>query len=156
MTRNAIIGLGNPLRQDDGIGVILLHQLKEHADTLPLDLTLVDAGTPGMNLLHLLTKYNKILLIDAINLNQPPGTSRCFTLNDITQNTTTTNKNPHTPNILQVIKLSQQLDEQPDELYFFGIQPHSTSYTDTLSTTLQRRLPTLLQTLTQEISRIFN
>ena len=48
-----IIGVGNPLRRDDGIGIVLLEKLIEKKSDLPEGIEYIDGGTGGMNLLHI-------------------------------------------------------------------------------------------------------
>ena len=69
--RKAVIGLGNTLRRDDGIGIIILESLlnvskKEGTDYL-------NFGTASFDLVHRMRDYDEVLLIDAINASLPSG-----------------------------------------------------------------------------------
>lgn len=67
-----ILGLGNILLQDEGIGV---HALKEMADMhWPENVDLLDGGTGGFVLLSLFQDYQTMIIIDAALTNEPPGT----------------------------------------------------------------------------------
>jgi hydrogenase maturation protease len=78
-----IIGLGNPLRRDDGIGLLLLQHLQTQKKNLPKNIEYIDGGTSGMNLLHLLAQFDVVMLIDAVDFKGKPGDARVFSLNDI-------------------------------------------------------------------------
>ncbi|GAB4377439.1 MAG: HyaD/HybD family hydrogenase maturation endopeptidase [Calditrichia bacterium] len=66
-----ILGIGNLLMGDEGIGVHVVRRLNEIG---PKDIDIVDGGTGGFHLLEFFQNYKKILLIDATIDNQPPGT----------------------------------------------------------------------------------
>lgn len=67
-----VLGLGNPLMADDGLGLAVLTRLGEGWDVDGADL--VDGGTWGMNLLPLIEDAGRLLILDAIRLGHPPGT----------------------------------------------------------------------------------
>ena len=67
-----VIGLGNPIMADDGVGLAALDRLRE-SWSLPPSVRLVDGGTWGMNLLPLIEDAAEVLLLDAIDRGGPPG-----------------------------------------------------------------------------------
>lgn len=69
-----ILGVGNFLMGDEGIGVHVVNHL--HADTLPGDVVLLDGGTGGFHLLEYFENYSHVIIIDATLDNNPPGTIR--------------------------------------------------------------------------------
>src|SRR6185503_684188 len=70
--RTVVIGLGNPLMADDGVGLAALERLRAYRFEPFVEL--VDEGTWGMNLLPIIETSDRILLLDAINVAAPPGT----------------------------------------------------------------------------------
>src|ERR1051325_8445161 len=68
-----VIGLGNPLMGDDGLGLATLDCLRT-AYALPPEVELVDGGTWGMNLLPVIEDAGELILIDAIDIAAAPGT----------------------------------------------------------------------------------
>ena len=73
-----VIGLGNVLLRDDGVGVRVVEALRREAgtnpDRLPEDTRLVDGGTLGLGLLGELDGARGLLLVDAVDLDLAPGT----------------------------------------------------------------------------------
>lgn len=67
-----ILGLGNVLLQDEGVGVHVLHEMLNLKWAENIDL--LDGGTSGFVLLSLFNEYQKIIIIDAALTNDPPGT----------------------------------------------------------------------------------
>jgi len=70
--RTLVMGLGNVLLQDEGIGVHTLREL-ENLDW-PDHIDLLDGGTGGFVLLSLFQEYQRIVIIDATLSNEPQGT----------------------------------------------------------------------------------
>ena len=73
-----VIGVGNVLLRDDGIGVRAVEAMRAAVDrdpaSLPPGTRLVDGGTLGMGLLDEVRGARSLLLLDAVDLNQPAGT----------------------------------------------------------------------------------
>jgi hydrogenase maturation protease len=71
-SKTLILGLGNVLMGDEGIGVAVVRALQEH--TLPDDIECMDGGTGGFHLLGILQSAERIILIDAAADGNPEGT----------------------------------------------------------------------------------
>jgi len=73
-----VLGLGNVLLRDEGVGIHLLRELERRAASgdvsLPAGTRLVDGGTMGLDLLPLLAGARAVLLLDALDLRLAPGT----------------------------------------------------------------------------------
>ena len=67
-----VLGLGNILLGDEGLGVRTVERLQQMYD-LPPDVQVIDGGTLGLNLLPYLEGVNLVVVEDAIHLDQPPG-----------------------------------------------------------------------------------
>src|SRR4029453_15532873 len=68
-----IIGLGNPLMADDGIGLAILGRLQAHW-SFPPNVMFVDGGTWGMNLLPTIESAREVFFLDAVDVGEAPGT----------------------------------------------------------------------------------
>lgn len=74
MKKTAIMGFGNPVRSDDGVGCYVIDQLRESVGEQP-DVGLFDMGTSAFEVLFQLRGHERILIVDAvINTGTPPGT----------------------------------------------------------------------------------
>ena len=153
--RIGIVGIGNPLRQDDGIGIVLLDKLMDVKNDLPHDLEYVDGGIGGMNLLHVLARFDVMILIDAVNFNGRPGELKVFTPDELRSLKPLQTLSTHVLDFFEVLRLSTQLHEEPEELYICGIQPKQVSEGMQLSPELEHLVPLLIDALKQEIMRIY-
>lgn len=69
-----VMGIGNPLMQDEGVGVRVVERLMAGYE-FPADVEVVDAGTMGFTILNLLRDRERVLVLDAIDgTEEPPGT----------------------------------------------------------------------------------
>ncbi len=156
MKEIGVIGIGNPLRRDDGIGIVLLEKLIGRKDELPNNVEFIDGGTGGMNLLHLFARFDVVVIIDAVNFDGNIGESKLFTTEDVYSKKTQINISTHESDILKIIHLSKKLGENPDEIFIFGIQPKDTSFGQDFSSELQQKVEPLSVSLQNEITSIFS
>ncbi|SMB98886.1 hydrogenase maturation protease [Thermanaeromonas toyohensis ToBE] len=67
-----IIGCGNPLAGDDGVGLKVIEELKRWG--LPPGVRLISAGLPGLTILDLMRGADQVIIVDAVEAGQKPGT----------------------------------------------------------------------------------
>jgi len=72
--KTLILGVGNFLLKDEGIGIHVIRELEK--ENLPPNVSLLDGGTGGLYLLGWLQGYERIIMIDATLDDNPPGTIR--------------------------------------------------------------------------------
>jgi hydrogenase maturation protease len=149
-----IIGIGNPLRKDDGIGLTLLEYMKNHADHYPSNVFFVDGGTGGMNLLHLFNRYNVIILLDAVDFRGKPGDTRFFSFDDICSQKQISTVSTHNTDVFQIIRLGQTLDECPNKIFVFGVQPEDVSYGEGLSKSIQLQIESIFSQIENFVSEV--
>ncbi len=149
-----IIGVGNPLRKDDGIGILLLDQLKKESDPLPHNVSFVDGGTGGMNLLHLFNRFDLIILLDAVNFQGSPGETRFFSLNDIKSQKQVSTVSTHNADLFQIIRLGQELNECPKKIFVFGVQPADVSFGEGLTEAVQNKFNDIRSSMKNHVFRI--
>ncbi len=72
-TKTVVVGIGNLIRTDDGFGLHALDRLRRDA-RVPADVTFIDGGTHGLELLTYISDSTHLLLLDAIDVGEPAGT----------------------------------------------------------------------------------
>jgi hydrogenase maturation protease len=116
-----VIGLGNPLMGDDGIGLELLAYMREHWSFDP-EVLFADGGTWGMNLLPLIEDAGRVLFLDAVNTGQPAGTPvRLF--RDRIPRWLGHKLSPHQIDLKEVLALAELRGTLPRYAVVVGIQP---------------------------------
>jgi len=76
-----ILGIGNILRKDDGIGIAVIDRLRDA--NLPPGVQLLDGGTAGIDLLGYLEGIDRLIIIDAMHANGKPGDTLTLTGDDL-------------------------------------------------------------------------
>lgn len=134
-----VIGLGNVLLSDEGIGIHLIRRLLNKQGEFP-KVDFLDAGSGGMNVLHLIANRKKAIIIDCAKMGAKSGTMKRFTPEDVQSVKHLSHYSLHEADILQVINLSKQLGECPQKIVFFGIEPESLGLGQELSETLSAKI----------------
>ncbi|MFZ0034106.1 MAG: HyaD/HybD family hydrogenase maturation endopeptidase [Sedimentisphaerales bacterium] len=145
-----VIGLGNVLLSDEGIGVHLVRRLSSQQDKFP-PVEFIDAGSGGISILHLIANRKKTVIIDCAKMGAKPGTIRRFTSDEVQSIKKLSNYSLHEVDILQVINLSKQLGECPHEVVFFGIEPEVVGSGMELSKTLAGKLEHYVSIVCREL-----
>jgi hydrogenase maturation protease len=149
-----VIGLGNPLMADEGIGSAIIGALAglAQAGKLPDDeVEYLDGGCGGMYLLHSIAQRKKVILIDCAKMGTEPGTLRRFTPDDVNTVKQMTHLSLHEVDILRVIEMAKMIDQCPGEIVIFGIEPAVIEPRMHLTDTLQRRVPDYLAAIVTEL-----
>jgi hydrogenase maturation protease len=150
--KTIILGIGNPILGDDGIGVHIVRKLKEKHFHLP-DVTIEEAQTGGMNLTDLIRGYEKAILIDAVCINNVShGCIKRFDIHDIS---TVHSCNPHDVSLLEAIELSKKIGDTsiPKEIIIIGINLKEIpkEFSDTLSPQIARIVPKAIVMVISEL-----
>jgi len=146
-----VIGLGNILFSDEGIGVHLIRKLSENQGKFP-SVEFIDAGTGGLNILHLIANRKKAVIIDCVKMGKNPGTIKRFEPADVKTVKKMMHFSLHEADILRIIELSRQLGECPDQIVIFGIEPESLELGQNLSETLTDKIDLYIDTITKSFS----
>jgi hydrogenase maturation protease len=117
-----VLGLGNPLLGDEGVGLRALQALSSAAD-LPPSVELVDGGTAGLSLVPRLRSAARVLVLDAISAGRPPGT--VLRLDGAELGREGFGKtSPHEIGLPDILSASRLLGG-PEEVVVLGIEPDS-------------------------------
>jgi hydrogenase maturation protease len=143
--RTVVIGLGNPLMGDDGLGLAALAQLRD-AWELPAEVELVDGGTWGMNLLPVIEDAGRVLLIDAINADAAPGAEVVIPRNRLPRYLAT-KISPHQVDMADVLALAELRGTLPEQTTAIGLQPAKVELSNELSEVLRCRLDDLVSSV---------
>jgi hydrogenase maturation protease len=149
--RTVVLGLGNLLMADDGVGLIALARLEEEW-FVPRDVELVDGGTWGMNLLPVIEKADRVIFLDAIDLGDPPGTLIRLEGDEIPR-FLGMKLSPHQIDLREVLALAELRGTLPGELVALGIQPARVELSTTLSPVVEARLDQVVHMAAETLMR---
>jgi hydrogenase maturation protease len=136
--RTLVIGAGNVLRGDDGVGVRVAQALAQ--EPLPEGVEVLDVGTRGLDLLFEFEDADRVVLIDAAEMGQTPGEARVFDAALLEGDTDIRLSSLHGIGIAEVLALGRAVGVEP-RMTIVGIQPADLRPREGLSETLSARLP---------------
>jgi hydrogenase maturation protease len=119
-----VLGVGNPLLEDDGTGLELLERLRARGPW-PDDVEFVDGGTWGLSLLPAIADADRLLILDAVRTGAAPGTVRCAR-DDAVPRLYRTPVSPHQLDLGEVLAAATLLGTLPELLAVVGIEPERT------------------------------
>ena len=116
-----VIGLGNPLMADDGVGLAALARLTGRW-RVPPAVELLDGGTWGLRLLPCIETAERLLLLDAVEAGAEPGTLVVLEREAIPR-LFAQKISPHQIDLREVLALAELRGRPPAEVVAIGIQP---------------------------------
>lgn len=136
----AVIGIGNTLRRDDGIGVIILESLLNDYKRANIDY--LNFGIASFGLIHRLQDYDLVLLIDGISAGLTAGQLKIFVLDEVSFAKDDGVISSHELNLKDIFKLTRKLKVKA-KIYIAGIQVEDVSFGESLSSALEKKLADL-------------
>ena len=155
-----VLALGNPLRRDDSLGIRLLDELKKDQLAFLKGVDLVDGGTGGFSLLHVIKKYDLVIILDAVDFHGTTGEIRVFQEQDVNSVKAVCWSSTHGIDMLDVLRMAEEIGEKPKKIVFIGIQPKDISSGEGLSIEIDKQFSTIkkevysyIQTIVKEQKR---
>jgi hydrogenase maturation protease len=145
----AVLGLGNLVHSDDGVGIHAIQQLQRDSRVRP-GTVLLDGGTQGLSLISHISGFARLLVIDAIDSGVQPGTVLRFegtALNGLPGKASV-----HQLGFADLMVALRLLGESPPELVVLGVQPWSTEWSAELSEPVGQALPALLDAVIGQLA----
>jgi hydrogenase maturation protease len=144
-----ILGLGNPLLGDEGIGVRVVEELQ--GLELPDGVTVVEGGTAGLGLIGLMEGYQKVIIVDAADMGHPPGCVVRFTPLEAQLKTVEAPLSLHQIGLGEALTLAEALEVAPAERIIIGVQPRQVEMGAGLSPEVERAIPKIIRTILGEL-----
>jgi hydrogenase maturation protease len=136
-----VLGLGNTLLGDDGVGVHIVRRLATDPTT-PQGLRLIDGGTLGFRLIDTFASSDAVLLVDATDLGEPAGTIRLLQFEALKRHIGRCGRlSAHEAGLIDLIILARIEGCLPRRLAVLGIQPHFVDWDEGLSPAVSAALP---------------
>jgi hydrogenase maturation protease len=145
-----IIGIGNTIRGDDGIGILLARKLRE---TLPQDFEIRESDNGSLDLLNTISGYGKVILIDTIQTpNGKPGEVHRLSLQDLKYSSNLSSM--HALGLRQTIELKKRIMDGkiPEKIEVLAVEAKNLDeFSDDLSPELKERFGKIVETVRSEI-----
>jgi hydrogenase maturation protease len=149
----AVLGLGNILLRDEGVGVRVIETLQQRYTFSP-PVTLIDGGTLGFALINEIADCKIVIVVDAVKAGNEPGTIYRFTRNDISLAATPLAVSVHDIGFLEALDQWKIMGINP-EVIFLGIEPEDmSSWGMELSDCIKTKIPILIDMVINEIKKL--
>jgi hydrogenase maturation protease len=145
-----VLGIGNVLNTDEGVGVHAVRKLKQAFGEVK-GVEIQDGGTLGLSLLPLIEEATHLLLLDAVDVGQPPGALVELEKKEIPYRGAM-KLSQHQVTFQEVLGLALIRNKLPEYLHLIGIQPASLAIGVDLSPEVQAVLPEMLKRATRVLS----
>ncbi len=172
-----ILGLGNPLQGDDGIGCRVAQELERlviasgakqsptselgiassqnpllaMTTELPDDVEVMDGGTPGIGLLNFFEGRQRVIIIDAAEIGQASGSVIRFRPEDVALTGSAQRFSLHGSGVADALALARELQVALPEIVFFGVQPGRVDWSNELSPPVQTAIPRVIEAVLNEL-----
>jgi hydrogenase maturation protease len=143
MPRKVVLGLGNTLNRDEGLGVQAVKRLEAQSGASP-DVEFLDGGVLGLNLLMIVEECSHLLILDSVNAGKPAGTVIELSKEEIPLYGGI-KMSQHQVTFQEVLGLANIRGKLPEQLHLIGIQPEDLSIGLELSPVVENALPEVLR-----------
>lgn len=145
--RVVVIGVGNLLLKDEGVGIHTVRVLQEM--DLPQDVKLIDGGT-APDLIAYTQAGDRLIIVDAARAGGKPGTIYRFHPRDLSPEDNNI-VSLHELGVVANLRLMALTNNEPGEIVIIGVEPKEIGWGTELSDELQSRIPEIVKTVLAEI-----
>ena len=147
--RIVVLGIGNILMSDEGVGVRAVEELERCYD-LPPEVQVIDGGCSGMEMLDDLARADHVVIVDAVLAGATPAS--IVTLHeDEVPAFFTAKLSPHQVGLCDVLAALKLTDESPGGLTLIGVQPASLDLAMELSPQVAAILPDVVAGVVEQL-----
>jgi len=155
--RILILGLGNILLADEGIGAHVAQLLQK--ESLPANVEVVDGGTAALDALLLVEGIDKLVVIDALRAGQKPGTiyrakfraGEKHKLAEILAGQGGSRISLHQIGLIDALAVAERLNCVPEEIVIIGVEPSKVDWGLELTDQVAQKLPEIINMVVKEI-----
>jgi len=146
-----ILGLGNPILSDDGVGFRVAQALEDRLNCL--DVTVMETSVAGLDFLELLVGYDRAIIIDAIQTKEGK-VGQIYQFKPEALATTHHTSTPHDVNFATALELGNRLGlPLPQQLIIFAIEVENvSSFSEECTPEVERAIPLCVEMVIEELN----
>ena len=146
-----ILGMGNLIMSDDGLGVYAINELKKQK--WPPGIAVLEVGTAIINYLEEISRSQNTIIVDAVRFGYRPGRVYRFNFNDI-ECCPNAALDAHDLSLPTIIKMAREIRNLPANIIIYGIEPAHVFPGSQLTEPVCKALPLLIRQISYEARRI--
>ncbi len=148
-----ILGVGNILLRDEGIGVRVIEELKK-SYVFPDNVCLVDGGTQGLWLMSTIQVCDHLVVVVAVVGGDEPGTLYRLEKSDLPKGLRV-KQSAHDSDLIEALNLCALLDREPKSVVVIGVEPVDISpFSLELSPQISARIDDLVRMVISEVEKL--
>jgi len=124
-----VLGIGNTLLSDEGIGVHVVTFLRQHHGTMP-EVGFLDGGTLSYALADDIARARNLIVVDAARMGEAPGTVRCFVDGAMDRYLAAAHGSVHEVGLGDLLDIARLTETLPERRALIGIEPESLDWGD--------------------------
>jgi hydrogenase maturation protease len=144
-----IMGLGNILLMDEGVGVHTVRAFQERY-SVPDEVEIIDGGAAGLDLLPFIEGREKLLMVDAVNFDREPGYIDILE-NEAVPAKFTTKASLHHLGLMDVLSIVKLSNASPKEICLIGIQPKNMELGLDMTPEMWDKINTLIERMVSKL-----
>ena len=148
-----VLGLGNVLMGDDGFGPYAIEALTA-AYEFPPAVSVVDVGTPGLDLAPFLIGADAVIVLDTVRSDGPPGALRTYSRDALLKHAPAQRLGPHDPGFKQTLLTLDFAGLGPREVTLVGVIPQTTAPCARLSPPVRASITGAVRAVVAELERL--
>ena len=147
-----VLGVGNILLRDEGVGVRVVERLKE-TYSFPDNVELMDGATAGLDLLPFMEGAAHVIIVDTVKTSEPPGSIFRFTPDEIDKKVPY-KTSLHQIGMVEVFTIAEALGKKM-EAVIIGIQPENMEdWGLEMTPTIEAKIPELMELVIKELDAL--
>jgi hydrogenase maturation protease len=150
--KTIVLGLGNPILRDDGVGNRVALELEDKLAQRQ-DITVMETSMSGLSLIDLLAGYDKAIIIDAIQTAAGKA-GQIYRLTPDAFNNTRHASSPHDVNFATALELGNRLGmAMPKQILIYAIEvADTTTFSEKCTPAVSRAIPACIKMITKELN----
>ncbi|HEY61064.1 MAG TPA: hydrogenase maturation protease [Anaerolineae bacterium] len=160
--KTLVIGLGNPILTDDGVGVKVAYQIQEDLCSVPHpDIDITEASVGGLHLMETMIGYDQVFIIDAIILeHQPqPGKVQRMAIDDLRNLSPTQHSaSAHDTTLVTALDMAKRIGLSiPTKIVIYAIEVENVlEFSETTTSEVSKSIPFVAQKIIDELAIDYN
>lgn len=150
--RIAVVGVGNAVMGDEGIGVHIVEKLK--SIELPSDVVVLDGGTHFWGDEPALDGAEKLIIVDAVLGGGAPGTIYRFSIDELEDEADDVKLSCHDMGLIEKLRVTQLAGATPEQIVIIGVEPAKVEWNTGLSKEVEEKVPEVIDAVMAEITSL--
>ena len=139
--KTVVLGIGNTLLCDDGVGIYALNQLQSDWN-VESAVEFIDGGTLSFTLTEVLYNADNLIVIDAAQLGTSPGNVKVFTNEDMDDFVSNGKcSSVHEVSLAELLDMARLLDSLPNKRALIGVQPERVDWSAQPTEAILKSIP---------------